>query len=60
MGDWSFENEKINLLDSQNNIIKSLTACNRCYGAGWIPKYSHIESGICFKCHGAKYIELIE
>jgi len=32
-----------------------LKPCERCYGAGYIPKYSHVENGICFKCNGAKY-----
>jgi hypothetical protein len=53
------EEEIINLIDHHGNIITSLTPCERCHGAGWIPKYSHIDCGICFKCYGAKFIELI-
>lgn len=26
--------------------------CNRCGGSGYLPKYEHIENGICFKCWG--------
>ena len=26
--------------------------CDRCNGSGKIPKYKHIENGICFKCRG--------
>jgi 5-methylcytosine-specific restriction endonuclease McrA len=37
----------------------SLTPCFRCYGAGVFPQYNHIEYGICFRCRGAKYEELI-
>jgi DnaJ-class molecular chaperone len=26
--------------------------CSRCDGSGYIPKYQHIQNGICFKCWG--------
>lgn len=29
--------------------------CERCGGAGEIPYFGHIDSGVCFKCSGAKY-----
>lgn len=54
------KNQKIKLLDSKGKIITNLTPCKRCHGAGWIPKYSHVENGICFKCYGAKYYEFID
>lgn len=54
------EEQTINLFDKKGKIITSLTPCDRCHGAGWIPKYSHVEGGICFKCYGAKYNEFIE
>lgn len=54
------KDQTINLLDKKGKIITSLTPCDRCHGAGWIPKYSHVEGGICFKCYGAKYNEFIE
>jgi hypothetical protein len=28
--------------------------CDRCNGSGYIPRYNHIENGICFKCRGNK------
>jgi 5-methylcytosine-specific restriction endonuclease McrA len=34
--------------------------CTRCNGKGVFPEYSHVQSGICFKCNGAKYEELID
>lgn len=55
----------------QNHIIKiyqdsisgllelRLTPCERCYGAGVFPEYSHVHSGICFKCKGTRYEEFI-
>lgn len=29
--------------------------CQRCDGGGYIPKYDHVENGICFKCYGGLY-----
>ena len=29
--------------------------CERCSGSGYIPKFNHVEGGICFKCRGKKY-----
>lgn len=26
--------------------------CPRCGGEGWIPAFSHVEDGICFRCRG--------
>jgi hypothetical protein len=40
-----------------NNIITSRTTCQRCNGIGFIPKYNHIENGICFNCRGNKFEE---
>lgn len=31
--------------------------CNRCGGRGDIPRFSHVQDGICFKCRGKGYIE---
>lgn len=31
-------------------------ACDRCNGLGRIPRYNHVEGGICFKCRGNKEI----
>lgn len=40
-----------------NNL--NYTACNRCNGAGHFPEYDHVQNGICFRCNGLKYEELI-
>lgn len=37
----------------------NLTPCNRCHGAGHFREYKHIENGICFRCRGKRYEELI-
>lgn len=31
--------------------------CDRCNGRGDIPKYNHVQDGICFKCEGDGYLE---
>ena len=41
-------------------IPMNFTPCLRCNGAGRFPEYKHIEGGICFRCRGARYEELIE
>ncbi|PSR54882.1 hypothetical protein AHMF7605_15920 [Adhaeribacter arboris] len=52
------ENGKLRWLD-KNGLEKGvLTNCSRCHGAGVFPEYKHVNSGICFQCHGAKYKEL--
>lgn len=53
-------NSKIPCYDKNGNLIGNLTSCLRCSGAGEFPEYRHIEAGICFRCRGAKYEELIE
>lgn len=45
----------------EGNLVKiSLTPCLRCAGDGWFPEYRHVRGGVCFRCHGQKYEELIE
>ena len=33
--------------------------CGRCNGVGQLPEFSHVQSGVCFQCGGARYQELI-
>ena len=43
-----------------NHIVGAhFTPCSRCGGRGWIPEYAHVQGGICFRCYGAKYDEII-
>lgn len=35
------------------------TPCVRCHGTGFFPQYKHVEHGICFRCRGCRYEELI-
>lgn len=54
------KNERIPVYEENSKIIKTyFTNCIRCNGVGWLPYYNHVENGICFRCKGAKYEELI-
>lgn len=44
---------------SEDEVEGYLTPCYRCYGAGEFPEFNHIQSGICFRCNGERYEELI-
>jgi len=52
-------NEKVPVFDENGNIIEELTPCDRCSGAGVFPEFHHVYNGICFKCDGARYLELM-
>lgn len=40
-------------------IAMNYTPCTRCNGVGYFPEYKKIENGICFRCRGYRYEELI-
>ena len=40
-------------------IRMNFTPCFRCNGAGYFPEYKNIENGVCFRCRGQRYEELI-
>ena len=46
-------------LEGGNLVEVHYTPCSRCGGAGWFPQYKHVQGGVCFRCHGAMYDELI-
>ena len=50
--------EKAKVVIEEKRIIQISQSCPRCNGQGYIPKYSHIENGRCFKCGGAKQISI--
>jgi len=60
---WDIHQREIVPVYSINNEGKlvplKLTPCSRCNGAGWFPEYTHVNSGICFRCNGARYEERI-
>ncbi|MEZ5003925.1 MAG: hypothetical protein R2730_12930 [Chitinophagales bacterium] len=53
------KNKSVDVLDALGRNIGEYHNCFRCDGAGWFPEYKHIEGGICFRCKGGKYEELI-
>lgn len=61
---WEFHKSNIIPVYRNNdgNSLEKLdyTPCNRCNGAGWFPEYKHVQSGICFRCEGARYEQLIK
>lgn len=41
------------LTGSHKNLVPTENIfCDRCGNTGYLPHFSHIENGICFKCHG--------
>ncbi len=53
------KDEVVDVLDEEGKVVKKYSPCQRCFGAGMFPEFRHVESGICFRCNGAKYEELI-
>lgn len=49
--------KEVPIYDINMRIINDeLETCDRCGGSGFLPQYSHVQNGICFKCHGTKKI----
>lgn len=53
------ENQKISVYDSKFALLDYYTYCKKCHGAGVFPEYSHVQNGICFRCNGMRYEEII-
>lgn len=53
------EEETIPVLDINGNLKGSYSNCLRCHGAGYFPEFKHVQSGICFRCSGKRFEELI-
>lgn len=49
----------IKVYDRDMKHIDNYKYCTRCYGAGWFPEYTHVQKGICFRCNGARYEQVI-
>ena len=39
--------------------VMDFTPCSRCGGRGKFPEYEYVHGGICFRCEGARFEELI-
>lgn len=46
-------------IDNGCRIGLNYSPCSRCNGVGYFPEYKHVDGGLCFKCHGERYEELI-
>jgi hypothetical protein len=46
-------------IDETKRELLSLTPCKRCCGTGFLREYYYYQNGICFRCQGRKYEELI-
>jgi len=43
---------KLEFNNQKTLFTKEEHKCNRCGGTGYIPKFKHVEGGVCFKCMG--------
>lgn len=46
--------------DKDRSKPLNLTPCQRCGGLGYIKEYLHIDNGICYRCMGMRFEELIK
>ncbi|NBA84777.1 hypothetical protein GVN16_03355 [Emticicia sp. CRIBPO] len=47
------------VLDVYGNNIANYTNCKKCHGLGYISKYDYYQNGVCFRCNGERWEELI-
>ena len=50
---------KVYTTENGLQIAMNYTPCSRCGGVGYFPEYRKVENGICFRCRGYRYEELI-
>ncbi|TXE15274.1 hypothetical protein ES692_17415 [Psychroserpens burtonensis] len=53
------EKQEVQVYNNEYELIGKYKYCSRCHGAGVFPEYSHVDNGICFRCKGIRYEELI-
>ncbi|MFC3809326.1 hypothetical protein [Lacihabitans lacunae] len=46
---------KIKILGRNGEFLEEKNVCKRCYGAGYLQEFSHVENGICFRCNGYRF-----
>jgi len=49
------KNQYVKVFDEMGIELGAKLVCSRCHGAGWFPEYSHVQSGVCFKCLGSRF-----
>ena len=50
----------IPVYETRGGRLVKVTKCTRCKGVGKLSRYKHIQAGICFRCRGERYEELID
>ena len=50
---------KVYTTENGKQITMNYTPCKRCGGVGYFPEYRKVENGICFRCRGNRFEELI-
>ncbi|MBK7805175.1 MAG: hypothetical protein IPJ51_02575 [Saprospiraceae bacterium] len=50
------EHQMIPFYNSENIVIQNMITCSRCSGNGYLSEFKHVQSGICFRCRGKRYI----
>ena len=55
------EQTKVPIYTMINGELHELnyTPCYRCNGAGVLPEFKHVQNGVCFRCNGSRYEQLI-
>lgn len=54
------DSTEIPVYEDENMTTKlNLKKCDRCNGSGYLNEFHYHQNGICFKCDGNKYLELI-
>jgi len=53
------KDQTIPVYENSNHLAGEYHFCKRCHGAGSFPEYGHVQSGICFRCSGNRFEELI-
>lgn len=46
------QNYSIPIYGHNGQLIQLENFCDRCGGSGYLPEYSHVQGGVCFKCGG--------
>ena len=56
------EENQVKIFTQKGNELIELnyTPCRRCNGLGYFDQFSKVQGGICFRCHGARFEELIQ
>ena len=55
------KNEPIPIYLNFEKTIKKgdLEYCKKCEGVGWFNEYKHIQNGICFRCWGSRFENIL-